>query len=159
MKEIIKVVLTAGTLVTLLGGFYLTINQVRSNNEIRLENNRTNIIASTEPTVLISIVNSYVANGDMEAKRKNFLRAMFSHYTNVYRIDSYSVLFSISIALSDSYVADASHGFCWWLKHDMAKGFWNDAVAASEAMKTAGKLRDGTDLSAIESEWCGSAKE
>ena len=103
------------TLVTLLGGFYLTINQVRSNNEIRLENNRTNIIASIDPKVLLSILSSGTDNDELKARRKEFLRAMFSHYMNVYRIDNYSFLYLGSFVLSDSYVADASHAFCCWL--------------------------------------------
>lgn len=154
MKENIKIALSIVTLVIVVSGFLLTIDQVRSTNEIRLENNRTNIIASSDPEVLFNIANR---NTNMGANEMKFLRAMFSHYVNVYRIKENSR--QVYGAISESYVADASRSFCWWLSLPMAKAFWNMAKVASADKQQKGGLQGSTDLSRIEREWCTSAAQ
>lgn len=154
MMEYIKITISLCTLLIVVGGFLLTIDQVRSTNEIRLESNRTNIIASSGSEVLDNIVSSSQPLGAGEG---TFLRALFSHYMNIYRIDQHSLLFYG--ALSDSYVADASGRFCWWLSHDVAKKFWRDVLIAADVKRNISKLPSNTDFSEIEGKWCNGAAQ
>lgn len=154
MKENIKIGISVVTMVFVAFGFYFTIDQVRSTNEIRIERNRSDIIASTEDDVFAAIMSnsgSQLSTNTPKTSEARFLRALFNHYTDVYRMNS--TYLSIFSPLSDGYVARVSHQFCWLKQLPMAEAYWNSMVKAHATMRRIGKL-EGIDISEIEDEWC-----
>ena len=146
MNEWIKTGISLLTLTSIVIGVYVTIDQMRSANEIRLEASRTRIFASTESQTLFNIMNKK----EYGPKESIFLRAIYAHYITVYRSRSRTLIG----ALSKAYVADAAGGFCWLLSKPGAKEFWKETKKGSDSGTRKAKLRGQTDPAKMETEWC-----
>lgn len=136
------------TLIAIVIGVFVTIDQMKSANEIRLEGSRNTIFASIKGKTLLNVMN----NSNLGDDEKKFLRALYAHYITVYR--NRPTLFGG--ALSQAYVADEGSTFCLLLSRPAPKKFWDETKEGRGHKQTASKLTDGTNLSNMEEKWCDS---